>query len=306
MLQAVSISAAQKPTVFVSDANAGDVPYFRAQKPFDFVGTLAGSPLGAPFGLAIDNRQNLYVCNWTPGSPNSTILVYPKAGHSPDAVLMDNDAAPYSVAVGNDRTVYVANLFLQTGNSKQYPGNVVVYPPGSTTPSATLTDKSFGYVTGVAVDANANVYVSYDTGLTFAAKRSGGTTTGKVAEFPAGSMTPKELFSTPGPKGNSGVDSIALDAKGNIVVLAYWADDILVYPPGDKRPVRAFGLDKHGIEQQLAFDSTGKMLFVPVLYENEVDVFDYTSGALIAQIADPDAFAGPVGIAVAPRLALPR
>jgi hypothetical protein len=289
--------------LYVSDANAGDVPYFNSLQPYGYRGMLGG-PLSAPFGVGVDSSESVYVCNWVANTYTSSVLVYPRGSTVPSEMLFDGDAVAYAVAVGNDGTAYVANLYTFQGSSKHHPGNVAVYPPGSTTPSETLDDAQFGYVTGVAVDAHNDVFVSYDTGLTFA-PGTGGTTSGKVAEFAAGSVTPTELFNIPGPRGNSGVNNLALDKAGNIVVLAYYADDILVYPPGSKKPSRSFGREPNGIEQQLAFDATGSLLFVPVLFENKVDVFDYASGRLLTRISDPDTFAAPVGVAVAPRLRLP-
>ena len=72
---------------------------------------------------------------------------------------------------------------------------MLVYAPGATRAKKALHDPHFFYVTGVAVDARNDLFVSYDEG-----RAKDPTQTGKVAEFPRGSSKPKEMITVPGPQ----------------------------------------------------------------------------------------------------------
>jgi hypothetical protein len=78
-------------------------------------------------GLAVDTSGTLYIGN--PIAQN--ITEYPKNSTNPSKILIGTDN-PWTVIVGQDGTVYVANV----GESKN--ANVMEYLNGSRTPNLTL------------------------------------------------------------------------------------------------------------------------------------------------------------------------
>lgn len=65
---------------------------------------------------------------------------------------------PDGIAIDHSGNMYVANRFTE-GTKSFGPGNVVVYPSGSKSPSRTITDGVISPV-GIAVDANGTLYVT--------------------------------------------------------------------------------------------------------------------------------------------------
>lgn len=282
-------------TIYVSNTNNSNIAYFALHGKHRLLGTIQGSPLQSPTGMAVAGPGNLYVATGA-----YEVLVYTRGSNYPSETLSDPGYFANAVAVGSDGTVYVANLFRPLRGSRQGPGNVLAYAPGSTEPNKVLTDPHFFYVTGVAVNKAGDLYVSYDEGT---AKDP--TRTGRVAEFSAGRIHAKEIIKVPGPRDNSGVDAIALDAHGNVVIAAYGTASFYVYPrAGGKKPLRSFSSGTNGIAEGIAFDSTGRTLFSTELASTMADVFDYKSGMQIGTIDDTST--SQYGIAVDPPLKNPR
>jgi len=280
---------ARSGTIFVSDPNGNAVSEFSLSGKHQLLGVLSGSFSG-PTGMAVDGQGTLYVAN-----AGGEIVEYAKEGTQPSTVLNDPGYWANAVAVGSDGTVYVANLFKDEQGSGQGAGNVVAFAPGSTSPTETFNDSHFFYVTGVAVDGQNDLFVSYDEGTS-----KNPTRTGRVVEFVKGSSNPTEIISVPGPRKNSGTYALALDKTGDVVVAAYGAGAFYVYDPGNPKPIRSFGSGP-AIVNGMAFDATGSSLFSSELGTNALDIFDYADGKMSGTIRLK--FSDGYGVAVDPPLA---
>ena len=126
--------SAARAKVYVSVLGEATVNIYNPQ------GTMTGqiTGFGNPVGLAIDKAKNLYVAD----DFNNVIDVFKPGQHMPSTVLSDGALSPVDVAVGTDGSVYASNM---TDGS---PGSISVWAPGSTTPTATITDPNVFNFTG--------------------------------------------------------------------------------------------------------------------------------------------------------------
>ena len=111
------------------------------------------SGLLSPQGMAVDKNHNLWVAN----TNAFNVVAFRRGSTTPFRILKDPGYYPLSVAVDGNGTVYAANAAGLNGP----PGNVTVWAKGKTKPTAVLTNPTFLIVTGVAVDADNNLSVSY-------------------------------------------------------------------------------------------------------------------------------------------------
>jgi sugar lactone lactonase YvrE len=220
-------------------------------------GTLSGSYYANPLGMGVDRAGDLYISN----ANDRNVLVYAAGSTKPTNTLDDPDKFPTDVAVAADGNVYVANSSGPIGAS----GNVVVYAPGATSPTRTLSDPGFYRVMGVALDKSGNVWVSYN----FAQ----GIGSGTVAEFKAGSSTPKETHVKIGSCGG-----IAIDKAGHFLVVDEEVPSVNVYRPGQRKPLAKLPLP--GTAAYLVFNKMSDVLYVADYGLGEIDVFDYTPSKL--------------------------
>ncbi|MFZ0031828.1 MAG: hypothetical protein WAK84_08140 [Candidatus Cybelea sp.] len=219
-------------------------------------GTLSGS-FNNPFGMATDRNGDLYVAN----SDDKNVLVYAAGSTSPTATLDDPNKFPADVAIGSDRTVYVANGSGPIGAS----GNVVIYAPGSTSPKATLSDKHFYHVSGVALDKDGNLFVSCNAGP--------GINSGTVVEFKAGSTKGIETRIVLGFAGGVG-----FDRDGHLLAIDEEVPSLNVYNAGARKPLERLTLP--GTSEYFSFSEDSKVLYVADFGLGEIDVFRYRPRAL--------------------------
>lgn len=130
----------ERRLLYVSNASADSVDIFSLPK-LRRVGKITQG-IYQPLGVAVDKNGTLYVSNYG----DSTITEYPKGSGSPSATL--TGYFPDDVAVANNGYVLAAGYY----------GEIDVYPPGATSPSARLTNPGLGVINGVAVDARNKVY----------------------------------------------------------------------------------------------------------------------------------------------------
>ena len=105
-----------------------------------------------PAGLATGTKGNLYVAE---AAGNGT-YIFDLGSYLPFSYLNDAGNEPYAVAVDPSGDAYVANTFFL-----EDAGFVNYYPAGSTEPEYKITDPSFEYLYGMALDRRNNLYVSY-------------------------------------------------------------------------------------------------------------------------------------------------
>lgn len=233
--------------------------------------------LVSPQGMVVDRHHQLWVAN----TNASTIVGFKRGSTSPFTTLNDPGYYPVTVAVGNDGTVYAANVVSLSGP----PGNVAVFANGSTNPTATLTYSGFLLVLGLGIDANNNLYVSYQPSSGPAA----------VVEFPSGSQTAQ-----PVPLSDISEGDITFDRQSDLVMengsggLGVWTSP---YSGGPARSIPAFG-------NEPTFDRKENKVWVA--YANfstpKIIGYNYTSGALVDTITNGWSVNGPIpyGVAIDP------
>jgi hypothetical protein len=109
--------------------------------------------LNAPFGLATDADETLYVAN----SVDSDVLVYPKPYTSFKRVLTDFGGQPAGVAVSSTGIVAVSNTIDPSNGGN---GSVTIYAKGASSPCVRLTDPGWREMGLDAFDKHGNIYVN--------------------------------------------------------------------------------------------------------------------------------------------------
>lgn len=137
-------------TVYAAGANGNATP----------IRTIAGPNTGltVPFGIALDDRRNIYVTNYSPYS----VLVFAAGANgnaTPVRTISGSNtglSGPNGIAVDGSKNIYVANYDAL---------DVTVYAAGSNgnvSPVRTIGGRKTKLIepSGIAVDANGNMYVS--------------------------------------------------------------------------------------------------------------------------------------------------
>lgn len=207
-------------------------------------------PIGVP---QVDAQQNLYV------PTASGVSVFGRGQTTVSKVF----SIPFAggVAIGTDGTVYVATGYSGVLSTVGIPlgggtGSIVIYRPGSATPSATVPLDAG--VVGIAIDGSNNVYAITQSGNYW-----GGSGTppapGHVYEVPHGSTTPIALFQG----ATAYFTAVAVDASGNldltiarVIANQFMGVQLQVYSPGDT-DINTYTLP-HLLGEEFTFDTTGK------------------------------------------------
>jgi DNA-binding beta-propeller fold protein YncE len=264
-----------KGLVYVSD-NYGNAVYIFDKK------HVAQGPIGEitsaidePNGLAVDRRGALYVAD-----SNSTVEVYPRGSTEPSVTYTDGISFPFGLVLSpNTGRLYVANF-----NAN----DVTEYAKGSTTPDTTISFVSLegNDPYGMALDRENDLFVS-----------ALGYPTARAYEIPVGSDTPEDL--------GISIDvmyGIAVDEKGDVVIVDQGAKAIYVYPPGSDTPSKTI---TEGLIQPIliALDKREHRLYVADAGSDGNDgglwVYSYPRGKLLTQVHLPG-FSVPEGVAVSP------
>jgi hypothetical protein len=227
------------------------------------VGELSLPSGGFPLGLTVDASQNLYVAISPAGSGAASVAVYPRGATTPSEIFTSGLSGPVDVAVDRHGTLYVANLANPDGGGcgqgSGPGGSVVEYAKGSTTPTRTIADFP-GCPSAVAIDSNANLY------LTYIYYPASGFTQSDVRKYPYQSVHGKALhLHVPG---GSLFGGVAVNPAGDVVVENVQDDatlnQILTFAQGSGRPMRRiqYGGDGWGTGFKF-FALLGHRLFAP-------------------------------------------
>lgn len=191
----------------------------------------------------IRGQQLLYVSQYffiISCCPEAWVFIYPEEGsHQSPIGAIDVGGLADGIYVDVGQNLYVANQL-----------TVTVYPPGSITPSLTLS-QGLARPLYPIVDGSGNVFVSNAQRY----YQNGGT----VVEYHRGSSTPYQILQTPGIE----ADGMGFDRQGNLYV-AYRAYDgtgsIEEFAPGSTQgKILGMALDQ---PQGLIVDSAGNILVV--------------------------------------------
>lgn len=254
----ISPSAKSKQVIYVSSATSNTVYIY----PKKLAPGANPNPIGeitdgivSPAGSFVDHHGNLFVAN----NGNFTVTMYPH-GSANWTLRYTGFAYPNNIAVSPTGKVFIADF---TGDK------VVEFPKGSTRSELTIP---IGYPPhGVALDANNNVYVSYNTGA-----HGGGP--GTVNEYAPGSTKGKNLNL---PIGWAAGDVI--DGSGNLLVADQSNSAVYVFPPGSTTPSQTI---TQGLSDpvNLAFDASFKHLYVEDAVVDGVLVYDYPSATYVTTL----------------------
>src|SRR5579862_2930480 len=242
------------------------------------VAVIAGSNtlLDLPSGIALDAHGNIYVTNEFSG-PNGVyqgMLAIYSAGSNGNVAPMATISGvatgltgPGGIALDSDGKIYVANAYTDYATGGIV-GSITVYPAGSNgnvAPIATITgdNTGFGYIDGIALDSNRNIYVG--------GYSNAGVGGYEVNLFPAGSngnVSPAATIVGP----DTGLDlpiGIALDSAGGLYVLNYYGGtpelgSVTVYragSSGDAPPIATITSRFTGLygPQDIAVDAGGNI-----------------------------------------------
>ncbi len=265
----LSTAVTTAPVIYVSENDS----LFQGVKIYSQTGQNQ-QPIGqirtpyAPGGLAVDKGGNLYVVN------GQTVLMFHNGQVTPSRRYTAGIDDPFSVAVGSDGTVYVAN-----SGSYGHLGTVAVYRNGSTTPSTTIHDFD-GMALGVATDAANNLLISYISAFNGA---------GQINIYAPGSTSGRDLgvtLNTP--------YGITLDARGDYVVADEQQGLIDVFSPG----ARMLAKFNSALPVGVAFNSAQNLLY-SADESNGVVVRAYPSGNIVNKFGSGRISAA--GIALSPR-----
>jgi hypothetical protein len=145
-----AINRAKGAQTFVSSLGSNTVSIWGAGRQLN--GILYDG-LDAPFGLATDASEALYVAN----AIDSDVLVYPKPYTSFKRVLTDFGGQPAGVAVSSAGIVAVSNTIDPSNGGN---GSVTIYAKGASSPCVRLTDPGWREMGFDAFDKRGNIYVS--------------------------------------------------------------------------------------------------------------------------------------------------
>lgn len=150
-------------------------------------------------GASVPGQGWLYVSETMPGGP---VLVYKQKGQNQQPfesiMIPGQNPSPGDLFVDRSLNLYVA------ANSGAF---VYVYPPGSLTPSVTLTGVGNSYVEAMAVGGNGTLYA--------AVRVNANPPYGFFVKYPVGHTAPTTIYTFPSPDVPLG---IGIDSARNVYI----------------------------------------------------------------------------------------
>ena len=257
----------------------------------------------ALYGTALPSAASSIGRIYSSSYSNGTVVYYDKGAGPNNPVagsLTGTFEAPENMAVDGSGNLYVAN-----GDAQ----NVLVYSPGSSNPSETLSAPD-GFPVDVAVAADGTVYaanvwgmagnpgtvevyakgstsptsvlrdsafeevvgVALDrTGNVFVSYNANHGTDGFVEEFHKGSPIATKIK-----VGSAG--GIGFDPYGHLLLIDRSASTLNVYATGSTKPKRKLALPGSSIYFKIGMH--GKMLYIANFGQAEINAYDYTPNKL--------------------------
>lgn len=253
---------------------------------------------------------------------DSTITIYPSKGINPPPI------GTISTGLTNPERLFVDKSLKLYASDEGSPTSIVVYKPGKTSPSLSITD-GVDYPTGVTVGADGTVYsantgnetvTEYPKGKTAPSltvsldnetpenlavdgsdnlyiQYFGGTLGSGVIEVPPGQTSGTDLNLVIG-----SASALSVDEAGNIVIIDQGDSSLDVFPPGQTSPSKTLALGGYPFE--MSMNKAEKQVFVSndLGTPFEIQVVDYPKLKNVKAQIDPTM--GDWPLAVAPDNAL--
>jgi hypothetical protein len=252
------------------------------------------------------------------GSYNdSTITIYPSKGINPPPI------GTISTGLTNPERPFVDKNLKLYASDEGSPTSIVVYKPGKTSPSLSITD-GVDYPTGVTVGADGTVYsantgnetvTEYPKGKTAPSltislaselpenlavdgsnnlyiQYLGGTLGSGVIEVPPGQTSGTDLNLVIG-----SASALSVDKKGNIVIIDQGDSSLDVFPPGQTSPSKTVALGGSAFE--MSMNSAEKEVYVSndIGTAFEIQVVDYPKLKKVKSQIDPTLGDWPLAVA---------
>lgn len=253
-----------KNALYVADNN-NDVITILANKNYRVLGTITDG-ISNPVSEAMDKRFNLYVANLS----GADVTEYAPGTTSPSFTYNRNMEDPLDVAVDRRGNIYESD---DNGNIQQY-----THDSNFVTMSCPYVSGS--YASGLAVDANGDVFASYP-GLGIYEYTGGlsGCNPTKLNDFTA--------------------YSIALDSNNNLVCTGGYAGTVFVLDPPYTTVTRTIG---SGLKDPTAasLNKKNKFVFIADYGNKDVVVFKYETGAFVKELGAAHGITGASAVVDAP------
>jgi hypothetical protein len=161
------------------------------------IATLTG--FTSPRGMFVDSKRNL----WVADNVADYVYGFKRGRKTPHYYRDDASAAPWTVVVSTNGTVYAGNQQAENG------GLFTVFAPGSENPTSHIpTSQTMLYVMGSTIDSEGDIFATYCC-----------PTAGVVGvlEIPAGTSAPKDL----GISLEGGAYGIQIMKSGDMLIADY-------------------------------------------------------------------------------------
>jgi hypothetical protein len=192
--------------------------------------------------------------------------------------------APIGVAVAKDGTIY-ASVVSVVGSGF---GNscILVYPPGSSSPSSMLSDPGLGQAAGtIAVDKKGDVFLAYTA-------TNSGEISAQIDEFPAGHTTWVPFASM----SNAYDGGLAITKKGDVIASSVslsgtGGGEIAAFSPKGKA---VYSFDVSGLPTAISLDKSDKHLYVDDATSDLISEYSLPNGSLVVSGPAETAKGGPL------------
>jgi hypothetical protein len=213
------------------------------------------------------------------GPAGSAVLSQSKIGFSIIGQLgVQTDPGAEAVAAGVNAKTFTT--YVSVSNPSGAAG-VLVYPQGSSSPTAILSDTAAGTTAGgVAVDTHGNVFWAFDDAAG----------NGHIDEFIGGTSKLRRLAAAP----NGAAGDLQVDRRQNLVVSSPSNSSLQVYSSAG---TLLSNVALTGVPASIGLDAKNQNLYVVDTTNNLIDQYAYPSGTLIAS-TPPVSINGVVPVAV--------
>lgn len=257
--------------LYVTDTLGNAVKIFKNGSYRDAGAITAG--ISGPIGDFLDKRGNLYVANYN----SADVTEYSQGATTPSFTYSAGLVVPFHITTDAHGNLYVADT------NKASNGFVAEFFPGVNSVVQACTPGSNGDnagATGVAVDANGDVFVAYILP---------GGTSGAIAEYPAGLKSCNQQTL---PVQLGAPADVTLDKANDLIVPDQLAKTIDVIAPPYTSVTRTIG-SGFSLPVQVTLSKDNTLAFVTDPQNGTVTVVNYQTGANVTVLGTQNGLSQP-------------